>query len=739
MTAIGLFEPWLNGQRVGCDFLLPGWTDYSQRIETMAYDVTALVRTGMNRWGAWLGDGWACGRLGFQGRRNFYSAEPALLGVLRLEAEDGSVCWIGTGADWTGWDSPIRSADLYDGECYDARREDPSWCQAGPGYSSGWQPVQLRKERVTAELLGKSSEPVRTVAELSAQSVIQSNTGVWIFDLGQNIAGVVRLRVQAKRGTRLTLRHGEMLRPDGSLYIENLRSARCTDTYICRGGETEIWNPRFTFHGFRYVEISGLKTRPQRDAVTGLVWSSDLADTGGFACSQPLINRLQSNIRWGQIGNFLDVPTDCPQRDERLGWTGDAQVFTPTALFNFAAVPFLRKYCADLRDAQSKDGAFPDVAPDVFAIEARREGRDSVGGNAAWADAGVIIPWALYAETGDKTHLEENFSAMCRWVEYQERTAVNGLRPDTAYGDWVATEAVRADWAPTPSDLIGTAYFARSTVLTARAAEVLGEKRVGKKFRRLHGKILAAFRRGYVAPSGRLVGDTQTAYALALAFDLLPPPMRPAAVRYLLRSIERRGYHLSTGFVGTPLICPVLTAHGQHDLAARLLLNEDYPSWLMPVKNGATTMWERWNSWTPEDGFGPVGMNSFNHYAFGAVGEWLYRDVAGLGQLGVGWKHLHFVPRPAPGLDHAEAWHETPEGRAECGWRRYARGGCDFEFLVPPNSTATATLTVASAGVKMIKPKHAAAARLLEIEPGVVRVEDIGPGRWRFRARGTGY
>jgi alpha-L-rhamnosidase len=397
-------------------------------------------------------------------------------------------------------------------------------------------------------------------------------------------------------------------------------------------------------------------------------------------------------------------------------------------LFNFDATAFLRKFCHDLRDGQRPDGAFPDVAPDVLSESDLRPGGEwAWSGNAAWGDAGVIIPWTLYEHSGDTHVLSENYDAMLRWIDYQEKDSDGLIRPDTNYGDWVATEAVRSNWAPTPCDMLGTAHFAWSTELTARAAALLGRDRDAVKLRRLHARIVKAFNREFVTPSGRLAGDTQTAYCMALAFNLLPEKLRPAAVTHLRRTIRRRDHHLSTGFVGTPLLCPILTRYGAHDIACRLLLNEDYPSWLMPVRNGATTMWERWNSWTPKDGFGPVSMNSFNHYAFGAVGDWLYRDIAGLAPGAPGYRTLDLHPRPGGGLTHASAWHETPNGRVESAWR-ITGSKVVCRVRVPANTTAR--LLVPARSRKSITVAGPARATMHR-EPSGFRAE-LCPGRWRF-------
>ena len=505
------------------------------------------------------------------------------------------------------------------------------------------------------------------------------------------MVGNIRLQIRAPRGTRIKIRYAEMLQPDGTVYTANLRGAKATDTYICHGRGLETYEPRFTFHGFRYVELTGLKTKPRHNAVTGLVWHTDMEPTGTFTCSHPLINRLQSNIRWGQRGNFLEVPTDCPQRDERLGWTGDAQVFIPTAAFNYDVAAFFRKWTRDLADGQHPTGAYPDTAPDIFF----NIWPDNIGGTAAWGDAGVICPWTVYLKYGDARILAENYPAMTRSIAFQEKTSSKLIRPDTHYGDWLAPDASEAGWGATPSDLIGTAYFARITVIMAETARILGHTADIKYYSALRAKIIAAFNRRFVTPDGRLAGDTQTAYLLALGFDLLPEKLRPAALSNLEHTLKRRKDHLATGFVGTPLLCPVLSRFGRTDIAYKLLFNETYPSWLYPVKNGATTMWERWNSWTPDKGFGEVGMNSFNHYAYGAIGEWLYSTVAGISELAPGFKRILLRPQPHEKLTHAGATLNSPYGKISSAWKR-TRSTFTWTVVVPPNTTATAVPPAAS-------------------------------------------
>ena len=674
ITARGIFEPSVNGERVGADHLTPGWTDYRHRFEYLTYDITEQLKAGENTLSALLADGWYCGWFGFKLRRDHYGDTPALLAVLRLVEADGTVRWIGTDSSWRASIGPILNADIYNGESVDARLAFGQNEKTAKVLSFPW-----------IHLAAKAFGRVRTIDELKPASLAQPVQGRHVFDLGQNMVGSIRLRLKAPRGTKITIRYAEMLEADGTLYTANYRSAKSTDTYVCRGGGLEIYEPRLTFHGFRYVELSGLKTKPAIDAVTGLVWHSEMESTGAFECSDPLVNQLQSNIRWGQKGNFLELPTDCPQRDERLGWTGDAQVFIPTAAFNYDIASFFRKWTRDLVDGQHATGAYPDTAPDLFFnIWSSNE-----GGNAAWAEAGVICPWVVYQKYGDIRILEENYPAMTRYVSYLEKTSDRLIRPDTNYGDWLSPEAVNPSWAATPCDLIGTAYFARATELLAKTATALGRSADARRHTALHKRIVAAFNRHYVTADARLAGDSQTAYLLALAFDLLPDSKRSPALSHLERALARRNNHLCTGFVGTPLLCPVLTRFGRHDLAYKLLFNDGYPSWLYPVKNGATTMWERWNSWTPDKGFGDAGMNSFNHYAYGAIGEWLYSTVTGISELSPGFKHILLRPIPHEKLTHARATLDTPHGVVSSQWKRSGKS-FTWQITIPPNTSALA-------------------------------------------------
>jgi alpha-L-rhamnosidase len=703
ITARGLFEAHLNGRRIGEDRLTPGWTDYRKRIEYLTYDVTVQLRRGVNTLGAILANGWYAGHLGWEAspNRQHYGTQPALLAVLRLVETDGTVRWLGTDDTWTWRAGPLLSADLYQGENYDARHELACWSDARLTGSRRWMPVK-KMEFPEVDLNGKVMAPVRAIERIKPVGIRTIEPGRHVVDFGQNLVGVVRLRLRAPRGTRITLRHAEMLQDYGEPYTDNLRSARATDHYVARGGDVEVFEPRFTFHGFRYAEISGLPGSLVPSDIRAVVMHTDIDPTGTFETSNSLLNQLQRCIRWGQKSNFLEVPTDCPQRDERLGWTGDAQIFLTTASFNYDVAAFFRKWLRDLTDAQHENGAFPDVAPDLLKL---MYGSKRKMGNAAWADAGVICPWLIYRRYGDESILVRHYESMARWIDYQESTAEGYIRPDTAFGDWLAPDAARPNWASTPCDLIGTAYFARTTYIMTEVARILKKDTDTLRFERLYKKVIRAFNRHYVTSDGRVVGDSQTAYLLALGFDLLPVAMRPRAVAHLERALARRNFHLSTGFVGTPLLAPVLSRVGRTDLAYRLVLNETYPSWLFPIKNGATTMWERWNSWTPQGGFGEAAMNSFNHYAYGAIGEWLYAVVGGIDLLEPGFRRILLRPRPGGGLTFAKATLKCPHGLIRSSWTLNATG-LHWSVLVPCNTVAIAVPPATSLAGMTINGRH---------------------------------
>ncbi len=680
-TARGVYVPFLNGQRVGDAHFAPGWTDYGKRIAYQTCDVTELVTVGQNTLGAVLGDGWYCGYVGFEKQRDGYGTRPQLLAQIDIEYADGTSETIGTDEHWRGATGPILYSDMLMGEKYDARLEMPGWNAAGFD-DAAWRPVQVEAQHDPEILrVAQADPPVRVTELLAAKSQTQPLPGTFIFDLGQNMVGWARLTVQGAAGTIVQLRFGEMLCPDGTLYVDNLRGAKATDTYLLQGTGRETFEPHFTFHGFRYVEVTGYPGPPPLDAVTGIVLHSDTPQTGTFACDNALVNQLVSNIDWGQRGNFLSVPTDCPQRDERMGWMGDAQIFVRTAAANRDVAAFFGKWMQDIADAQSPQGAFSDVAPRLV---------DLADGAPAWADAGVIIPWTIYQVYGDRRILETHYDSMARWIDFLDSANPDHLwmnRRSNDFGDWLS---IAAD---TDKDVLATAYFAYDTSLMARIAAVLGRDDDAARYQALFADIKAAFVAAFVDTDGTVQGRTQTAYVLALHFHLLPDTLRPLAAQHLVDDIHAKGGHLSTGFVGVGSLCPVLTEMGYHDVACGLLLSETFPSWGYSIQHGATTLWERWDGWTADNGFQNVGMNSFNHYSLGSVGEWLQRCVAGIDTDPdrPGFEHILLRPHPDRRFRFVRAAFDSIQGRIAVEWTLQ---GDTFTLNVtlPPNTTATLTL-----------------------------------------------
>ena len=724
-TARGVYELFVNGTRVGKDVLAPGWTDYHRRVQYQTYDVTPLLAEGQNALGAVLGDGWFAGFVGFDPKHRgaLYGPRPQLLAQLDVEYEDGTTASLATEGSWRCSTGPIFFSDLLMGESYDARREMPGWAE--PGFDdSGWYGVAV-EEIGDTNLVAQPDEGIRVTEELEAKTVTEPESGRYVFDLGRNMVGWVRLKVEGKAGTEVILRHAEALNPDGTIYTTNLRSARATDRYVLGGDGEEIYEPRFTFHGFRYVEITGYPGEPPPGAVTGRVVHSATPPSGSFECSSRMVNKLQENIVWGQRGNFLSVPTDCPQRDERLGWMGDAQVFVRTASFNMDVAAFFEKWMTDVEDAQSPEGAFPDVAP-----LPRGSGLiDLRWGAPAWGDAGVIVPWTIYRTYDDTRIVERHYDAMARWMEYLHEANPDLIRKNRMgnnYGDWLSPKGDH-----TPKHLLATAYWAYDAKLIAEMAEATGRYEDAREYRDLKERVKAAFQAAYVFPDGRIEGDTQTCYLLALHMGLLPEDLRSAAAEHLVKSIEREDWHLSTGFAGVGYLCPVLTEAGYTDVAYRLLGNETYPSWGYTIKNGATTIWERWDGWTEENGFQSPNMNSFNHYSLGSVGEWLYRYVAGIDLGAPGYDRIVIRPRPGGNLTHASGAYDSVRGRISSSWK-IEDNQFVLETLIPPNTTATvhvpSTDDVSEGGMPVDK---ADGVEFLRAEEGET-VLAVGSGRYEF-------
>ena len=701
ITALGLFECEINGHRVGEDVLAPGWTDFRKRVYYYSYDITSMLQPGENILGVIVGDGWYSGHVAEKDRQ-FYGEQPAILASVENHADHDSVALVATDDSWTYARGPILENDLLMGESYDARRELGAW--SSPGYTAvGWLSVSiLHNPSIAVE---RSPGPaVRRQEILPGQSIPAGSDQLWRpkqqrFDFGQNFTGRVRLRVTGPRGLHLRIRHAEVLKPDGSLYTENLRSARAIDHYTLKGEGIEEWEPRFTFHGFRYVELEWQRQTADLDikSVEGVVLHSDTPRTGHFACSHPLLNQLANNIVWGQKSNFLEVPTDCPQRDERLGWTGDAQAFIRTAAFFMDVRGFFHKWLQDLRDTQTAEGGIPPFAPYSRSFGC------STDGGPAWADATFICPWMIYLCYGDKEILREHYPSMVHYLDYLAANKVKDFirsHPDVdgwgGFGDWLALDGSGVTSGGTPKDLIGTAFYAHGVDIAAKTATILGHREEATRYETLYTGIVDAFRARFLTPDGMVIGGTQTGCILALHFDLVPRELRPATSRQLVRLIERNGFRIGTGFVGTPYILHVLEATGHMDIAYKLLEQEAFPSWLFPVKNGATTIWERWDGWTPDKGFQDAGMNSFNHYAYGAVGDWMVSTVAGL-QFDPGhpgYEQIIFKPRPGGTLTWAEATLSTPRGKTSIRWE-LKDATLALNLVVPPGSCAILDLPAA--------------------------------------------
>ena len=693
-TAHGLYEAELNGERVGDDTLSPGWTVYGRRLRYYTYDVTDRVRPGANAIGAWLGDGWYRGRLGWRGGfRNVYGTDQSFLGQLELTYADGSREIIATDHSWTSAASPILHSGIYDGEDYDAREEQPGW--SAPGFDeAGWEGVQER-HRDPATLVSPTAPPVRCTEELRPVEVLTGPSGSRILDFGQNLVGRVRIRVSGPAGATVTLRTAEVMQ-DGEIYTRPLRDARSTDNYTLAGREVEEWEPRFTFHGFRYVEVAGWPGDLDADAAAGAlvarVYHTDLERTGWFESSDPALNRLHENVRWGMRGNFVDIPTDCPQRDERVGWTGDIQVFGPTASTLYDVSGMLSGWLRDLAIEQLPDGTVPWYVPVIPADRMWTPMRPG----AAWGDVAALLPWTLYERFGDAGVLYEQFDSARRWVDLLERLAGPSRLWNTGFqlGDWLDPAAPPQDPADARTDryLVATAYFAKSTRTVARMAEVLGFEEERAHYDALADEIVAAFAAEYVNDDGTMTSDAQTAYALGLRFDLITDPhRRDAAASRLAQLVREAGNRIATGFVGTPLVSDALSSGGHIGTAYDLLLERGCPSWLYQVEQGATTVWERWDSLLPDGTVNPGTMTSFNHYALGAVADWMHRVIAGITPDAPGYRRIRFAPRPGGGLTSASARHRTPYGEAAIAWR-IEDGSLHIEVTVPVGTEAVLDL-----------------------------------------------
>ncbi|HEC01929.1 MAG TPA: alfa-L-rhamnosidase [Phycisphaerales bacterium] len=758
-TALGVYELSINGQPVTEQMFTPGWSDYRQRVYYNTFDVTERIRKGQNVLAATVADGWYSGYLGFgllvgygpnKCGRYFYGKTPALRIQLEIEYTDGTAKTVVTDKSWKTSEGPIRESDMLMGEVYDARLEMPGWDKTGfddrqwetaiparengslkaPYYDkAGHREVELGF--IEPEVVQSySSVPVRPIGTIRPVAITEPDPGVYIFDMGQNFSGIVELTVRGKRGTKVQIRHGEMLHRDGTLMTENLRKARATDTYILRGGETETWRPKFTFHGFQFVEITGLPKKPTLDTIKGIVIHSDTPLTSSFECSDPMVNQLFSNIVWTQRSNFLEVPTDCPQRDERLGWTGDAQAYVRSATYNADVAAFFTKWEKDLVESQRDNGAYPAYAP--FPMQHGPRGKAY---GTAWMDAGVICPYTIYKIYGDTRMIERNYESMTRFMNFRKEVSPNfqGVFVGNDWGDWLALNK-------TPIEYIDSVYFAYTSDLMAEMANAIGKTADGKKYANWGKQIRAFFNKNYVNDDGSLAVNTQTAYALALFVNMLPPQKRMPAGQHLAKLIKDNDNLMSTGFIGTRPLLPVLTATGHHDLAVRLLQNRRYPSWGFEVANGATTIWERWNSYTKENGF-VAGMNSFSHYSFGAVCEWMFQSLAGIDTNGAGYKHIILRPGPPSAdsnpdnepINWVKAEYDSIRGRIRSSWKK-TTSRFEYNVTIPANTTGILYLpadkasNVIESGMKL---SRAQGVEILSEKEGLIEIE-LASGSYHF-------
>ncbi|MGV9870350.1 family 78 glycoside hydrolase catalytic domain [Rhodococcus koreensis] len=665
-TAHGLYELEVNGRRVGDAALAPGWTSYDHRLRYQTYDVTDLLEGGENVVGALTADGWYRGRYGFNGgTRNLYGDRIGLLAQLEVTYGDGTTEVFGTDTSWRSATGPIGLASLYDGERYDGRAEQQGW--SAPGFDdSAWRGVRPA-HRDPATLVAPIGPPVRCTEEVQPVRVFTSPSGKTILDFGQNLVGRLRIRVHGERGHTVRLRHAEVLQ-DGELYTRPMRQAAATDEYTLGGGDTETWEPRFTIHGFRYAEVTGWPGEIAAGDIVARVYHTDMTRTGWFECSDEGLNRLHENVRWSMRGNFVDIPTDCPQRDERLGWTGDIQVFAPTASFLYDCAGMLSSWLADVAIEQEPDGTVPWYVPNIPGGKTWTPNRPG----AVWGDVTVLTPHDLYTRFGDTGVLRAQYESGKKWIELVDRLA----GPDHLWnegfqlGDWLDPDAPPQDPADAKSDryLVATAYFAHSTTRLAEIAALLGEKTDAQRFHRLAESTRTAFWDAYGRSDGRTTDDAAASYSLALVFDLVPAEHRAAAGARLAELVAESDYRISTGFAGTPVIADALTSTGHLDTAYRLVLQRECPSWLYAVEMGGTTIWERWDSMLPDGSVNPGEMTSFNHYALGAVADWLHRVVGGLHALDPGYRRIRIAPRPGGGLTSCTVRHETPYGPAEVSW-----------------------------------------------------------------------
>jgi alpha-L-rhamnosidase len=721
-TSLGLYELHMNGHQVGQDLFTPGWTSYEHRLQYQTYDVTSQLLAGENVIGVILADGWYKGELAWEGKRHIFGDRRAALVQMHVMYQDGSEDIVITDSSWKCETGAIRNSEIYHGELYDARLEKIGWSSVSFA-DADWHPTE-QIDYTKSILIAQENWATRVTQLVQPVAYILTPSGEHVLDFGQNMVGRVRMFINAPIGTEVQLSHAEVLDNAGNFYVGNLRRAKQVVTYITKGDGMEEYANHFSFQGFRYLKIVGYPGADQGlplHQFIGEVIHSDMIEVGEFECSNELVNQLQRNIVWGQRGNFLDIPTDCPQRDERLGWTGDAQAFIRTATFNYHVGPFFTKWLRDLRADQRSDGGVPFVIPNVFDKET------NLHSSSAWGDAAVICPWTMYVCYGDKRLLAEQYESMKAWADYIFNQGEHPFLWNTGFhfGDWLGLDAKENSYTgATPKELIATAFYAYSTDLVRKAAVTLGKLEDASIYTERLYRIRNQFASEFITPSGRLASPTQTAHALVLMFDLAEGQTRNRIARDLNQLIIENDMHLSTGFVGTPYLCTVLSENGFHETALKLLLQENYPSWLYPITKGATTIWEHWDGIKPDGTFWSDGMNSYNHYAYGAIGEWLYRKVAGLEWLesNPGYKKFMIQPRiGGEGLTHAKLSHTSMYGKIVSGWKVSQRG-TEVEVMVPANTSATVILP----GANLIHVREC--GREIKLDEGMYSIHETSRG-----------
>ena len=765
-TARGIYAYEINGKRLADDWFNPGSTDYRYRILYSTYDITPFLKKGMNAVGAQLGAGWYSDFTGYATAwQDQFGTMLSLLAKIVLTYADGTQETLVSDGSWKVFNGgPITSDSFQNGEDYDARREVSGFSDARLDDTAWVAAQEVDPPADSVAIQYYIGSPVRTQQVLKAVAVSEPQPGVFVYDMGQNMVGVPRIRLQGARGTEITFRYGEMIYPTevpedplppltaevyaerrGLAYTDNYRGALSTDHYILKGGGPEVFQPHFTFHGFRYIEIHGLQRALPLADVEGLVLHSAGAQLSGFETSDADVNRLYENIVWGQRGNFLSIPTDCPQRDERMGWTGDAQVFVRSATYNMNVDPFFTRWFHSVRDIQGDDGSYCDFIPKVGTPPT---GSTKGGGALGWMETGIIIPWQIYLQYGDVRFLSEHYDSMAAYMDYLQHRAVGDIQPGSGYGDWVAVEH-------TNSPLTNTAYYGYDALLMVKMAKALGRYADAKRYQALYERIKAAFNREFVGPdgitkeskhvppyqewiaggsgdSGRWKANTQTSYVVPLQADLFDDQHKPLAVQNLVENVAAHGYTLTTGFIGTPYLNLVLSRNGFDEVAYQLFEQRGYPSWLYPVLQGATTMWERWNSYTIRRGFGPVDMNSFNHYSFGAIEEWMFSYMLGIQPVesDPGYHRFVLAPRVGGSFEYVRGHYDSVYGRIESGWKRLNDGSVQFDFTVPANTTASLVLPVPEDGT--VEEGTGAGHLVSDGRPGCY---ELPSGKYRFIVR----